>query len=257
MVIPTERLIAIAGLWAFLALGQWYTQKAKGQVWPYTVWASLLAGLVTARVAHVIENWSAFQGNWGRIIAFWQGGFSFGWGLAGAATILLVLTRLSRAGGVLLALMAACSALAFVLLRLTTPAPVPLPEGIELTSLDGTSVRLEDYRGQPVVINLWASWCGPCRREMPMMMEVAKTSSTPVLFLNQGESSGTVRAYLEAEGLSDKNVVLDPFKQVGMALTQRAMPTTLFVDATGMVKTTHVGEISQAILVAGISGLDR
>lgn len=122
--------------------------------------------------------------------------------------------------------------------------------------LDGTPVATASLAGRPLVINLWATWCGPCRREMPMLMEVAATrSDVTFLLLNQGEAKGVVRRYLEDNGLSAANVALDPGSDAGRRLGAPGLPMTLFISADGLVRSSRTGEISRAALADELNAL--
>ncbi|MDP3615558.1 MAG: TlpA disulfide reductase family protein [Rubrivivax sp.] len=103
--------------------------------------------------------------------------------------------------------------------------------------------------GRPVVVNLWASWCGPCRQEMPTLAEAQRRDSTVgFLFVNQGESEPEVRAYLASLGLPLREVLLDPGSQLGPAVGSRGLPTTLFYDAKGSLVDAHFGVLNPAAL---------
>ncbi|MBN0545244.1 TlpA family protein disulfide reductase, partial [Pseudomonas aeruginosa] len=84
-----------------------------------------------------------------------------------------------------------------------------LPE-LSLRNAAGESVQLADFRGRPLVINLWASWCPPCRREMPVLQQAqAENPDVVFLFANQGESAETVRHFLQGENLRLDNLLFD------------------------------------------------
>ncbi|MDO8862019.1 TlpA disulfide reductase family protein [Haliea sp. E1-2-M8] len=119
--------------------------------------------------------------------------------------------------------------------------------------LDGDFVTLANLgpeeEGKPRVVNLWATWCPPCRREMPVLQAAqARETDITFVFANQGESPGQVRDYLIGDKLELENVLLDPMSTLGQVSGSRALPTTLFYDAQGRLADYHLGELSAASL---------
>src|SRR3546814_20650866 len=92
-----------------------------------------------------------------------------------------------------------------------------LPD-LQLVTLEERPAHLSSYMGTPVVLNLWATWCPPCRREMPIL-EQAQTAFPEVAFvlINQGEIAQQAMTYLESEALSLTDVLLDPSSEIGRA----------------------------------------
>jgi thiol-disulfide isomerase/thioredoxin len=122
---------------------------------------------------------------------------------------------------------------------------------LALTGLQGGApITLQQAaRGRPVVVNLWVSWCGPCRQEMPMLALAEQREATVgFLFVNQGESDRAVRAYLAAQGLPLREVLLDAGSRLGPAVGSQGLPTTLFYDARGRLVDAHFGVLNAAAL---------
>lgn len=141
-------------------------------------------------------------------------------------------------------------------------AHVGLP-AIELVQLQSESassqpINLADaYLGQPVIINLWASWCPPCVREMPLLEDAAtRYPNVHVVAVNQGESSQQVRDFLSSQGLELPHVLLDPNAEFGRAIGSSALPTTLFIDSDGRISYAHIGEFSAATLERAVRQLN-
>jgi len=146
-----------------------------------------------------------------------------------------------------------------VLQALTTisrPETSPAPAGgkasaFALHATDGTTVRLSDFAGKPVVINFWATYCPPCKAEMPMLQKDVGHSSARLVLINEGESSDTARTYLA--GLDIRQSLLDEDLAVGRAYGMSALPMTIFVRADGTIDRRQVGELDERVLAAELS----
>ena len=112
-----------------------------------------------------------------------------------------------------------------------------------LKSLEGSNLRLEEYRGQVVLINFWASWCGPCRQEMPLLDRLHhryEDAGFAVLGVNvEGEVE-------PAQEIVDKTnvtfpILIDDGQKVSDMYDLQAMPTTVVVDRDGVVRYIHPG----------------
>lgn len=118
----------------------------------------------------------------------------------------------------------------------------PAPD-FTLKSLDGPALRLAEQRGQVVVVNFWASWCAPCKVEMPHLNKLAdKYRDTGVVLLGVNVDDDPAKAAAEARKLGIRfPVLLDTAKQVSRAYRLDAMPTTVLVDRDGQVRYVHQG----------------
>ncbi|MEJ5028085.1 TlpA disulfide reductase family protein [Comamonas sp. MYb69] len=120
---------------------------------------------------------------------------------------------------------------------------------LSLVALDAQTHALDQFKGKPVVINLWASWCTPCVREMPALLEAQKRyPQAQFLWVNQQEAPEVVLKAARGFGLPDGQVLLDPRNSMGEVAGSRALPTTLFYDASGQLQGQRVGELSAASL---------
>lgn len=106
---------------------------------------------------------------------------------------------------------------------------------------------MQQFRGKPLVLNLWASWCGPCRREMPVLAAAQEAhAEVQFVFLNQGETLDEVQGFVARERLMLDNVLLDGDAAASTALGVQAYPSTLFFDAEGRLRELHLGELTAA-----------
>ena len=120
------------------------------------------------------------------------------------------------------------------------------PPSLELKDLDGRLHRLSDYRGRVVLINFWATWCAPCRDEMPSIQELKrKLSGRPfvVLAVNLDEPESRIRNFLTQVKV-DFTVLLDPERQVAKAWQARVLPASFVIGPDGRIRYSLVGEIN-------------
>ncbi len=132
--------------------------------------------------------------------------------------------------------------------------PTALPT-LELKTLAGQSTSLVSIaKGKPMMVNLWATWCPPCRREMPLLAQAQqRETEMAFVFVNQGDDEARVQHYLNASQLKLDNVLIDPRNELGHAIGSTALPISLFYDASGNLVDTHVGALSTATLAAKLA----
>ncbi|KWB31413.1 redoxin [Burkholderia cepacia] len=213
---------------------------------------TLLLGLIAARIGYVAQWWHEYAAAPRAIVALGDGGFDWRIGLAAGIVFagwrvrrLPALRRPVMAG--MLAGIAAWGIAQGTLATLQHGAP-PLA-ALRLEALDATPVPVQRFAGKPVVVNLWATWCPPCQREMPILAQAQQVHpGMTVLMVNQGEDAQAVRAFLEQKGLRFDHVLLDRTLHAMQAYGSRGLPTTLFFDAKGNLVESHMGEITAARL---------
>lgn len=139
---------------------------------------------------------------------------------------------------------------------------VAAPE-ISGTTLDGLDVSLSDYRGDVIVMNVWASWCAPCRAEAPELQEVwTETQGEGVQFLGLNTRDSTVAAkrFEESLGLTFPSIEDTDGRlqlQFSDSLPPQAIPSTLVIDRQGKVAARALGRLSASTLRGLIDEVDR
>jgi peroxiredoxin len=140
-----------------------------------------------------------------------------------------------------------------VTVQVGQPAPA-----FQLTGLDGKTVSLQQYSGQPILINFWATWCGPCKDEMPLIAEryLQYQPDLIVLAIEEGESLSDVKKFSEENNLPFL-ILLDEAIEIGNLYGIDAYPTTFFVDGNGVVQAVEIGSmdsntIDQDLLLVGV-----
>ena len=124
------------------------------------------------------------------------------------------------------------------------PANRPAP-ALRALDLQGKTWQLADLRGRAVLLNFWATWCPPCRAEMPSLQQLAEIYGPEqllVLALNVGEGPRRITQYLQSSGLN-LTVLLDPQSEAAKAWGANVLPTTILIDAEGRPRQRVRGEV--------------
>lgn len=135
---------------------------------------------------------------------------------------------------------------------ITAPQNGFLAPDFELETLNGERAALSDYRGQVVLINLWASWCPPCRAEMPAMQTAYtafRDQGFVILAVNatNQDSRQDATAFVEEMGLTFP-ILFDTEGKVAQKYRSHLLPTSFFVDREGIIRHKTIGSMSEALL---------
>jgi cytochrome c biogenesis protein CcmG/thiol:disulfide interchange protein DsbE len=128
---------------------------------------------------------------------------------------------------------------------------------LQLESLDGHQVSLADYAGQVVLINFWATWCPPCKEEIPAIeraYEAHRDEGFMVLGINDGEALGVVQAFAGELGITYP-VLIDRRRDVAAQYRRRGLPLTVIVDRAGVIQVRHEGYLTAGQLDRYLSRL--
>ena len=265
MALPTMALAVFLALF----LSQWWARRQQlrtGQPVESLLMRATLVGLLVARLAYVGQWWreywlpvatspaSALQ-----LIDIRDGGWNLWAGLAAALAWIAWKGRsnASLRRGTLQALTAGAFILiaAHALRTWVEPQKPSLP-AFTLVNAAAQPVELRSYQGQPLVINLWATWCPPCRREMPVLAQAQKEHpEVRFVWINQGEDAAAVMRYLQTMALPLPQVLLDPEQRASAHWQQRGLPSTYFYDAQGQLRSMRMGELSRASLAEQLAGI--
>ncbi len=134
----------------------------------------------------------------------------------------------------------------------------PAPDFV-LAGMDGKNHRLTEYKGHVIFVNFWATWCVPCRIELPALMQFVGeqgAEGAQVLAVNVGETGPQVNAYFTENHISGLNVLLDSEVEVYSAFGINALPTTFIVDKEGVIRYRHFGMITPSDIQAYMDKLE-
>lgn len=180
--------------------------------------------------------------------------------------LILPLVMLLAAGAMMLGSAAQGATLPPTPRAITLP-PMPTPVSLadtpiidfELTTLDGQSVSLSDYAGRIVFLNFWATWCEPCKRELPVFeafMAEQPPDGVVVLAVNVAENPDDVRNFLQEQGVSNLIVPMDVDAIVADSYGVFQLPVTFAIDGNGIVRFPKYGEITREELDAYVEALN-
>lgn len=235
--------------------------RARGAHVESMLWKVIACALLAARAAHVLRYSDAYLGHPSSILDVRDGGW-IGWaGVVAGVTAAAWLAWRQPAQRPALAAGTAAGLTLWAGVALIAALQPKLEVGIpalELTNLRGEPTQLQGFGGKPLVINLWASWCPPCRREMPLLRDAQlRHADVNFVFVNQMESAAAVRRYLDASHIELDNVLLDPHSALSSVTGSQALPATLFFDAKGKLVERRLGELSAASLAQRLAQIAK
>lgn len=258
--VQLSHLFVLAALLAATGVGHLVGRRQKVGIGNVLL-DMLLVALLVARLVFVAIWFDLYRAAPWSILDLRDGGFNV-WGGLLAALLVAVWSAWRRpalrrplmiglAAGVLV-----WAGLAGVTRALDAATNQNLPS-VTLKTLAGEPADIAAMtRGKPAVVNLWATWCPPCRREMPVLAAAQKQETgVNFIFVNQGEDAATAQKYMTQGQLNLANVLLDSGTAFGPAVGSAGLPTTLFYDASGRLVDTHLGELSAASLASKLARL--
>ena len=139
----------------------------------------------------------------------------------------------------------------------TSLPPGQAAPSFSLVGLDGKLHRLTDYRGKRVVLNFWATWCVPCRLEMPLLQkthEQLQNNGLVVIGINMAEDEPAVRQYVGDLGITFP-ILLDTDRIATIQYKVIGLPTTFFIDTEGVIRASQVGPLTADSLVGYLGRL--
>jgi DsbE subfamily thiol:disulfide oxidoreductase len=165
---------------------------------------------------------------------FRQRGLSLRWRVFGAVLPIVLLAAWA-------ATMLAMSGSAAAGVRIGQPAP-----DFALTDLDGNAQRLRDLRGRPVIVNFWASWCGPCVDEFPVLEKALashRADNLAVVGIVFRDNSEAARGFMVRMGAS-WTAAMDPGELTAQSFGIFAPPESVFIDADGIIRGRQIGQLT-------------
>ena len=133
-----------------------------------------------------------------------------------------------------------------------TPAPAPVVDSqapdVVLSDLDGGEIALSDLRGKAVILNFWATWCNPCRAELPLLDRIARehADTVAVLAVASDEEESDIRRFVGELDLTAVRILADPAGRVRDEYLVRGMPTSFFLDSAGVIRRIKLGTMDHA-----------
>jgi len=250
--VAISMLITMVAIAVFWIMTHWLSRKSEESAKIKDGFiTAVIIGFIAARVTFVVRLWPEYQENIWQILNLRDGGFIpyYGWMIG--VLVLIAISRGKRAFTrvyLVASFVAFCVVVPLYYTASLYSAGITIPD-IPVRDSAGESINLQTFQGKPLVINYWATWCPPCRKEMPVLAAAQRQhSSVTFLFVNQGEDPITAKRFLSSQDLAIKNVFYDPASQLSRASGAAGLPTTLFFDATGKLVDSHMGELSNASL---------
>jgi thiol-disulfide isomerase/thioredoxin len=129
-----------------------------------------------------------------------------------------------------------------------------LAPDFEFSSFDGQRLRLSEFRGRPVLLNFWASWCGPCRVELPDMQQLLhkyESQGLIILAVNKGEKFTTADRFLTRLDVKLTAFGYDPESDIAERYGVQGLPHSFFIDSRGVIVRIVTGQLTKTLMESG------
>ena len=241
LVLEWGRLSFVIGVFAFSIL----MERSKDPKFKQVVFPILLAYVIAGRFGYALEHLNSISLE---LLDPRKGALAWYWGLAGALAVAFWQSRASILPIVSRGLLAGLISFVPLLFKpnLEQSKPVQINTSFQRLNTDGT---LEDVSWnsleRPMLINVWATWCGPCRSEMPLLSSAAKNGAN-IVFINANENASAIQNYLHTEHLQVPSL-LDP-GSLQTAFQVIGLPTTVLIGKNGEILERKFGALDAATL---------
>lgn len=141
----------------------------------------------------------------------------------------------------------------------TSPEVGHRAPSFEARFIGGDTAMIDDLLGNGIILNFWATWCGPCQREMPLLTRVAQQGSQDgitVIGVNMGETEEEILKFLEEFNVNFP-IVLDADGSIARLYSVPALPMTFFIDGDGLIQYRRVGELHEGHITEGLSRMAK
>lgn len=252
--LPWSLLILLTGLIGVWWVGRYFKRRDQwaDSIWQRykdSLWTAIWIGLFVARLVFVLVHADLYLAYPVDIIKIQDKGFNLYAGLLAGIGWFIWKNRLLK-NAVLVS-----SILLFGAIQLTGSSLLKqlnvqqhYPD-LVFNDLKQQPQALSQFTGKVTVVNLWASWCPPCHREMPVLYQAQQDyPEVQFVMLNQGETPEAIASYLHSYQLNFKNVLLDSNGEMAQLMNMYGLPSTLFFNAQGQLVERHLGELTQARL---------
>jgi len=140
----------------------------------------------------------------------------------------------------------------------TPPKQTPVPAAqVTLPDLSGKMVSISQFKGRPLIVNFWASWCSPCIAEMPEFEKIYSTwkgKGLEILAINLKESKDIAGEFMQKNGYSFRTL-LDESGEASEKFQVFGLPTTFFIDDKGIVRYKYMGQLTKEIIFTGLESI--
>lgn len=248
--IPFSRLPAILAILVLLISAEAFNKRYLGlSLW---AWLMVLASALAARLFYAAATPASYLDAPLTLFYFWQPGYSqLGAWLGSLAVSAWFVIRKPSLRKPLISIWLA-AALVFIIFTnlLNVAANSASVPKLSFPNLYDEEIHLQELAGKPLIVNLWATWCPPCMREMPLLASYADNPKLNLVLINQGESSFSIENFIRTQKLAFNinQLLLDTQQKAGQHFTNPGLPATYFYSADGQLVDRHYGELSRAQL---------